>query len=249
MSADLPLGDWGDAPAPGPRHDYREALMLRRLLPHVPGPRVLNAGAGAGSLSLKLAEAGLEVTSVDASAALCARVRAELDRRHPGRHHPVMTGDLQRLALPDAHFDAAACGEVLEHLPDDRAGIRELRRVLRPGGLLVATVPANPYRYDWTDHWAGHHRRYAAGELAARLAEGGFADVEVRAWGFPLTGLYHRAIYRRALRRRLERGAGGDEGAPPRALARAVRLALELDTALIGRRPGYHGLIARARAA
>ena len=62
--------DWGDAPELyGPRHDYREALILRRLLPALPGPEVLNAGAGAGTLTLKLVDAGLRVTSVDASPA------------------------------------------------------------------------------------------------------------------------------------------------------------------------------------
>src|SRR6185312_5762537 len=60
--------DWGSAPdLYGPRHDYREALILRRLLPALPGSRVLNAGSGAGSLSLRLADASLEVTSVEAS--------------------------------------------------------------------------------------------------------------------------------------------------------------------------------------
>ena len=51
--------DWGDAPELfGPRHDYREALIMRRLLPALPGPEVLNAGAGAGSLTLRLVNAG-----------------------------------------------------------------------------------------------------------------------------------------------------------------------------------------------
>ena len=49
--------DWGERPELfGPRHDYREALILRRLLPALPGPAVLNAGAGAGSLTLRLVE-------------------------------------------------------------------------------------------------------------------------------------------------------------------------------------------------
>src|SRR5690606_13468429 len=65
-TTDVTTHDWGDAPELyGPRHDYREALVLRRLLPALPGPRVLNAGAGAGSLTLKMVAAGLQVTSVD----------------------------------------------------------------------------------------------------------------------------------------------------------------------------------------
>jgi hypothetical protein len=67
--------------------------------------------------------------------------------------------------------------------------------------------------------------------------------------GFPLLGLYHRQVYRRMLKRRLERD-GGDVGAPTGAMKRdapLVRAAFELDTLFMGRRPGYFGLIASAR--
>ena len=87
--------DWGDAPELyGPRHDYRESLVMRRLLPALPGPRVLNAGAGAGSLTLKLVDAGLEVTSVDASVPFCDWVRAALERRGIADRHPVIRAEL-----------------------------------------------------------------------------------------------------------------------------------------------------------
>lgn len=241
--------DWGDAPELfGPRHDYREALVLRRLLPALPGPEVLNAGAGAGTLTLKMVDAGLRVTSVDASPRLCEWVAGALRARGALEGNPVAPGDVTRLDLADAAFDAAVCAEVLEHVDDDAAALAELARVLRPDGLLVVTVPANPYRYDWTDRWAGHRRRYDAGELERRMREAGFGDVRVQGWGFPLTGIYHRQVYRRALRRRLEAGAGRAAGGPPPRLAsRVVRAALELDSAFVGRRPGYHGLLAVAR--
>ncbi len=249
MSTDIRTHDWGDAPELfGPRHDYREALVLRRLLPALPGPEVLNAGAGAGSLTLKMVDAGLRVTSTDASPELCEWVRRSLRERGAESANPVIVGDLQRLDLPDAAFDAAVCAEVLEHLDDDAAALAELARVLRPEGLLVVSVPANPYRFDWTDQWAGHRRRYSVEMLRSRMIAAGFVDPVVQGWGFPLTGLYHRQIYRRALRRRL--GSGGGQaagGAPPRLVSRVVRAALEIDTAFIGRRPGYHGLLAVAR--
>lgn len=241
--------DWGDAPELfGPRHDFREALVLRRLLPALPGPRVLNAGAGAGSLTVKMVDAGLQVTSTDQSPQLCEWTRRALRERGADEGNPVLVGDLERLDLPDASFDAAVCAEVLEHLDHDAAALAELHRVLRPGGLLLVTVPANPFRYDWTDRWAGHRRRYTPAMLGERLAAAGFAGAEVRGWGFPLTGLYHRQVYRRVLRRRLAQGGGrAVGGGPPRLAARLVRAALEVDAAFVGRRPGYHGLIALAR--
>ncbi len=250
-TTDVTAHDWGDAPELyGPRHDYRESLVLRRLLPALPGPRVLNAGAGAGSLTMKLVEAGLHVTSVDASVPFCDWVHAALAARGLADMHPVVRAELGSgvLDLEPASFDAVVCAEVLEHLDDDAAALREFAGVLRPGGLLLVTVPANPYRYDWTDQWAGHRRRYTVDGLADRMRSAGFTQVDVQGWGFPLTGLYHRQVYRRALRRRLGTGHGdGLGGAPPRLVSRLVRAALEIDTAFIGRRPGYHGLIAVAR--
>ena len=179
--------DWGESPELfGPRHAYREALILRRMLPALPGPVVLNAGAGAGSLTLRLVEQGLRVTSVDASAELCDWVRARLGPA--AADNPVLRGDLERLDLPDAAFDAAVCAEVLEHLDDDAAAAAELHRVLRPGGLLVVTVPADPYRYDWTDRWAGHRRRYTVPGLAGLLGDAGLHVRRGRGVGLPPDG-------------------------------------------------------------
>jgi SAM-dependent methyltransferase len=245
--SDVRTHDWGDAPdLYGPRHAYRESLMMRRVRSGSPGRRALNAGAGAGSLTLRLVADGFDVTSVDASPAFCAALEQRLVTA-PGGPHAVMVGDLQHLELAADQFDLVTCGEVLEHLDDDAAGVSELLRVGRAGALLVVTVPAGPYRFDWTDHWAGHRRRYTPESLRQVLVSAGFVDVDVVAWGFPLSGLYHRAVYRRALRRRLDQGRDGLGGAPPRWISRPLRAAFELDTLFLGRRPGYMGLLATAR--
>jgi SAM-dependent methyltransferase len=243
--AELAPHGWGDAPdLYGPRHDYREALMLRRFRALCPAGHILNAGCGAGSLTLRLLDAGYRVTSVDASEAFVERVRALV-----GGRGPVELADLHSLTFEAGAFDGIVCGEVLEHLDDDRAAIREFARVLRPGGVVVASVPANPWRYDWTDHWAGHRRRYTQEGFAERFAAAGFSDVDVTAYGFPLLGLYHRQVYRRLLRRRLS-ADGADLGAPTgamRLVSPLVRAAFELDTLFLGRRPGYFGLLVSAR--
>jgi SAM-dependent methyltransferase len=141
------------------------------------------------------------------------------------------------------------CGEVLEHLDDDRAAVREIARVLRPGGVLVASVPANPWRYDWVDHWVGHRRRYTRDGFEQLMALAGLERIEVIPWGFPLSGLYHRVVYERMVRRRIESPIPGKlaEGAGSSLLLRRLtRAALELDTLFLGRRPGYFGLLATA---
>ena len=241
------LHDWGDAPELfGPRHDYREALVLRRLLPALPGPGVLNAGAGAGSLTLRLVDAGLRVTSVDASAELCGWLGGARGARRadgqPGRCAATCSASTCRTP-PSTRPSAPRCWSTST---TTRPPSPSCARVLRPGGLLLVTVPANPYRYDWTDRWAGHRRRYTVATWRAARGRRLHGASRSRGWGFPLTGLYHRQVYRRALRRRLAAGGGrADRRRARRASRRAlVRAALEIDSAFVGRRPGYHGLLA-----
>jgi SAM-dependent methyltransferase len=255
MAGATPLEDalvpheWGRAPdLYGPRHAYREALLVRRLGAALRAGHVLNAGCGAGSLTLKLLESGYEVTSVDASALFVEHLQGRLAECgfDGGR---VEQGDVQALSFADHSFDAVASGEVLEHLDDDAAAVREFARVLRPGGVAVVSVPANPWRYDWSDHWAGHRRRYTLDGLGSRFRAAGFSEVNVVPYGFPLTGLFHRRVFMPMLRRRVEAGDSAPAGATgaQRLATPLVRAALELDTLFIGRRSGYFGLIAVAR--
>ncbi len=235
----------------GPRHSYRESLMIRALMPRLKGKRVLNAGCGPGSLSLRLLEKGLDVTSMDASEPFIDRLTEEVAKSYPARPAPVMLGDICEMPFDDAEFDAVVCGEVLEHLDQDQAAVQEIARVLRTDGVLVATVPANPWRYDWADHWVGHRRRYTPEGLRELLASAGLERVEVSGWGFPLSGLYHRQVYERMLRRRLKSPVPGRLGqglGSSRWLSRIARAALEFDSLFIGRRPGYMGLLAIAHA-
>jgi SAM-dependent methyltransferase len=245
--------EWGGgAPeAWGPRHDYRESLLQRRLPGPQAAPRALNAGCGAGSMTLKLVDAGYAVTSLDASTGYIEELARTLTARGIADQAPALVGDVTAMPFADGSFDLAVCAEVLEHVDDDEAGARELARVLAPGGRLAGSVPANPWRYDWTDNWAGHRRRYTEAGLEALLRGAGFQDVDVTAWGFPLTGLYHRQVYRRMMRRRLSGPARSPAAAEPRGsriAARVARAAFELDTLFLGRRPGYLGYLFTARA-
>jgi 2-polyprenyl-3-methyl-5-hydroxy-6-metoxy-1,4-benzoquinol methylase len=95
------------------------------------GTRVLDAPCGAGALSLALVENGFDVTALD----LDASARAVLGAR-------LLLADLNGpLALADARFDLVCSTEGIEHLESAFAFLRELRRVLRPGGTLLLTTP------------------------------------------------------------------------------------------------------------
>jgi ubiquinone/menaquinone biosynthesis C-methylase UbiE len=134
-------------------------------LPLPAGAHVLDAGCGSGRTLVELVRYGGEVSGIelDTGAAELAR------RRGLGE---VQVGRLEELPWDDATFDLITCLDVIEHVPDDVTALVELRRVARPGGWLLVTVPA--YQSLWSQHdEANHHyRRYsrAALRMAARSA-------------------------------------------------------------------------------
>ena len=83
-------------------------------------------------------------------------------------------GSCTNLPLPDAVADVVTALDVIEHIDDDRAMLREIYRITRPGGLFLFSVPA--YRFLWgpQDEISNHKRRYTAPELRARVTAAGF---------------------------------------------------------------------------
>ena len=80
----------------------------------------------------------------------------------------VVEGYMESLPFEDSSFDFATSLDVIEHLDDDVAGLRELRRVVRPGGSVVVTVPAYPGLFGPHDVANEHRRRYLRRTLVAR---------------------------------------------------------------------------------
>jgi SAM-dependent methyltransferase len=229
--------EWGTAPEfVGPRHELRERLLLDLFLTAGPGPEVLDAGAGQGTLSAKLAALGFEVTSSDASPTAVAVLREHA----PG---PVIEADVTSLPFESQSFDAAVLGEVLEHVEDDRDALEEIARVLRPRGVLALSVPANPKLYGRSDVWAGHVRRYTRPALIDACTSAGFVVERCLGWGFPVARLYHRHVYERYLDRR--------GPAPParrqQPLVRLLGGLLQLDRLFVGVERGALGYLALAR--
>lgn len=140
-------------------------VLRRGFAPARRPARVLDLGCGPGNLLDVLAGHG-DVFGSDYS--------GDALRFCVGRgYRRLFRADFHSLPLRDASFDLVTCCDVLEHLAEDRRAIAELARILRPGGLLLATVPA--FQFLWGDHDTlyGHHRRYRAPELRARLEAAG----------------------------------------------------------------------------
>jgi SAM-dependent methyltransferase len=125
--------------------------------------RILDAGCGSGRTLDELVGYG-EVSGIDVSevAADAARARG---------HHDVRVGRLEALPWPDHAFDLVTALDVIEHTPDDRITLRELRRVTRPGGFAVVTVPAYQWLFSAHDVVNQHFRRYARPSLVAAALE------------------------------------------------------------------------------
>jgi SAM-dependent methyltransferase len=195
--------------------------VLERLgLP--PRARVLDAGCGSGRTLDDLARLG-EAHGMELNATALAAARA---RGHDVRHGPV-----EAIAYDDASFDLVTCLDVIEHTDDDVAALRELRRVTRPGGHLVVTVPAHPRLWSRHDEVNGHRRRYTRRTLR-RAAEAAGWRVE-RLTGFNVVYLAPAALVRIA--RRDEPGGGSELELTPPALDLLLELPLRLEAALVRR--------------
>jgi SAM-dependent methyltransferase len=89
----------------------------------------------------------------------------------------LLLADICELPLADESVDGAVCLNVLEHVPDDLQALRELRRILRPGGAAVFVVPSGRRLYDYYDDFLGHERRYNRGELGRKARAAGLEVV------------------------------------------------------------------------
>jgi SAM-dependent methyltransferase len=128
-----PLG--GDTATPHNLHKRIE--LLTQLLPPLPGLRILDAGCGGGEYVRALARLGADAHGLelgDEKLATARRLPAELAAR-------IREGDIERAPFESQSFDVLLANEMLEHVPDDAAALREMWRLLRPGGRLVLLSP------------------------------------------------------------------------------------------------------------
>ena len=87
---------------------------------------------------------------------------------------PLMQFDLTRCPLPDACVDGVVALNVLEHIEDDHAAVREICRILKPGGVAVIELPAGPHLFDVHDRVLMHHRRYRLADAVSLFERAGF---------------------------------------------------------------------------
>lgn len=172
--------------------------------------RVLDVGGGMGRIAIPLSSRHF-VTLTDLSPQML-----ELARSHAGPRLALRVADACALPFPDASFDYVVCIDVVPHLPEPEVGLREARRVIRPGGRFIVDstnamplwtlaypryVGRNPTR--WLRTWVGggvspewqfrvwHHRKAAFLQM---LERSGFRLLTVRGFGPAWCPKWHLAI-------------------------------------------------------
>ncbi len=188
--------------------------------------QILDAGCGSGRNMIELARHGA-VTGVELSATSVALAR----ERDAGE---VIEGSVLEMPFEADTFDLAASLDVIEHLQDDLAALRELRRVVKPGGALLVTVPA--YQWLWSGHdEVNHHfRRYTRRTLQRAGEQAGWQQVRTTYFN---SLLLPAAILLRVLDRfnRKTTESSLDLWVPPAPLNWLLERPLQLEAAMIAR--------------
>jgi SAM-dependent methyltransferase len=140
-------------------YEARRLAQLERAIGRsVRGARLLNVGCGAGGFSACAAAAGAAVCSLDVSAEAVALTVARVPQ------HAAAVAAAENLPLPSAAFDIVYCFSTLEHVDDRTRAVREMLRVLRPGGALYLHAP---HRFACFE---GHYKMFWLPGLPPRLA-------------------------------------------------------------------------------
>jgi SAM-dependent methyltransferase len=193
-------------------------VARRRLLERVlgryvsPGDRILDVGSADGPSLEWLGE----------------RVSLDIDPR--GLRAGGVSGAVESLPFSDDRFDVVCAFDVVEHCLDETKALSELRRVARPGGVVLLAVPAYQWMWSAFDVRAGHHRRYTRTRLR-RATEAVGLNVERATYVFASTLPFFVAA---RLVTKL-RGSGDRVQALPPVVARSLLAVTRLDEVLLAR--------------
>jgi SAM-dependent methyltransferase len=197
--------------------------VLERYLGGARGLRILNAGCGSGELCWRLARLGHSVVGIDPEASY-----VELARRHPwavpGADCSFAVSSIESYTGRGA-FDCVISTDVLEHIQDDRTAFDKMMALVKPGGLVLITVPAGQWLFGYHDEQLGHYRRYSRRTLVD-LVKGHCEVRAVRYFGATLIPVC--LVFSKWLRKPYPVAESGDRSRRPLS-ARILEKLLALD--------------------
>ena len=144
------------------------SLVYPEFFPLSRNDRVLNLGCGVGPQVAMYEGKCQEMICVDSDADRLRQLAFFMQERGI-RNYKTLKARVEATGLPDAFFDKALCIDIIEHLTDPPALLRELHRILKPGGRALVTIPVMHDRYV---HMLRFLRRVCTGRENAELPEG-----------------------------------------------------------------------------
>lgn len=143
----------------------RRKWIFDKVKNFIPPPaKILEIGCGAGNVSSFLAQSGYVVIG-------CEFYPEAVEKSWPG--FQMVRGDTKDLPFQDNSFDIVGLFDVIEHVQDDIASLKEAARVVRKGGIIAVTAPAREELWSWVDEISFHKRRYTKRMLNRVLLKAG----------------------------------------------------------------------------
>jgi len=169
---------------PAPRYLLRRDRILRLMKKHVSLESLLEIGPGSGALLIEFSKMDFECEVLETS----SKARILLNKMVQKYQTPVIVHSKEGENW-ESKFDIICAFDVLEHIKDDTETVHQWTNWLKPGKFLYLSVPAHMSRWNASDEWAGHYRRYEKDKLFALLNNNGLEVKFMECYGFPIANI------------------------------------------------------------
>lgn len=179
--------------------DVRNRNMYRMLLGMLHGKTLLDIGCGALHFLNLANKKGFEAEGLEPDKEL-----VKLGESFYGKVGTIHQLEINQLHKLNKKFDSISMIDVLEHIEDDRAALREIKNHLSNTGRIIILVPAYQYLYSERDASIGHFRRYSGDHLRSVLEECGYEVEKLRYWN--MLGYFTYVFFEKILKKRAPHG-------------------------------------------